>query len=81
MKYTVLNCKVNFCSNCRQQKTVQSKEASHPFMVFHIGAYVFAIRVLNSGEYIVYETQPIGSELSGNGNRIIVKTFCKYELS
>ena len=24
---------------------------------------------------------PIGPELSGNGNKIIVKTFCKYELS
>ena len=50
-------------------------------MVFHIGAYVFDIRVLNSGEYVVYETQPIGSELSNNGNGIIVKTFFKYELS
>ena len=50
-------------------------------MVFHIGVYVFVISVLKSGEYIVYETHPIGPELYGDGNGIIVKTFCKYELS
>ena len=50
------------------------------FMVFHIGAYVFVISVLKSGEYIVYGTHSIKPDLSGNINEIIVKTFCKYEL-
>ena len=50
-------------------------------MVFHIGAYVFVISALKSGEYTVYETHPIGPDLSGNRNEIIVKAFCKYELS
>ena len=62
-----------------KDSSIERGESS--FMVFHIGVYVFVISVLKSGEYIVYETHPIGPELSGNGNGIIVKTFCKYELS
>ena len=75
MKYTVLNCKVNFCSNFFAAIFESS------FMIFDIGVYVFAISVLKSGEYILYETHPIGPELSGDGNGILVKTFCKYKLS
>ena len=37
--------------------------------------------VFKSGEYIVYEKHHLGPELSSNGNGIIVKTFCKYQLS
>ena len=50
-------------------------------MVFHIGVYVFVISVLKSGEYTVYETHSIGPELPGGGNEIILKTYCKNELS
>ena len=70
-----------FLQQLQTEKDSSIERGESSFMVFHIGVYVFVISVLKSGEYIVYETHPIGPELSGNGNGIIVKTFCKYELS
>ena len=69
-----------FLQQLQTEKDSSIERGESSFMVFHIGVYVFVISVLKSGEYIVYETHPIGPELSGNGNEIIVKTFCKYEL-
>ena len=70
-----------FLQQLQTEKDSSIERGESSFMVFHIGVYVFVISVLKSGEYIVYETHPIGPELSSNGNGIIVKTFCKYELS
>ena len=70
-----------FLHQLQTEKDSSIERYESSFMVFHIGVHVFVISVLKSGEYIVYKTHPIGQELSGNGNGIIVKTFCKYELS
>ena len=70
-----------FLQQLQTEKDSSIERGESSFMVFHIGVYVFAISVLKTGEYIMYETHPIGPDLSGNENGIIVKTFCHCELS
>ena len=70
-----------FLQQLQTEKDSSMERGESSFMVFHIVVYVLVISVLKSGEYILYETYPIGPELACNVNAIIVKTFCKYELS
>ena len=62
----------NFLQQLQTAKDSSIKRVESSFMVFHIGVYIFVISVLKSGGNIVYEMHPIGPELSGDENGIIV---------
>ena len=41
-------------------------------LIFHVGIYIFAMCFVPNGEIIILETHPVGEELHGNGNGLLV---------
>eukprot|EP00112_Aurelia_sp_Birch-Aquarium-sp1_P023193 Seg681.5 transcript_id=Seg681.5/GoldUCD/mRNA.D3Y31 product="Serine/threonine-protein kinase TOS3" protein_id=Seg681.5/GoldUCD/D3Y31 len=50
------------------------KEKQMQFAVFQAGIYIFAIAITETGEFMAFETHPIGEKLGGNGKGLVVKT-------
>ena len=61
-----------------QQATEQIESQ---YFIFQASPYIFTICVTANGEYYVFETHPIGEELNGNGNGIIVKSNSAISIS
>lgn len=70
-----------FLKELENANQLATRTDTSTFLVFHASLYVFVISVLAKGTIVIYETHPIEAENKGNGNGIIVKSVCKFEIS